>query len=329
MLGDYMKISVIIPVYNTGNYLKKCLDSILSQTLKEIEIIIVNDGSSDNSLDIIKKYMKKNKNIILIDKKNGGQGSARNMGISRAAGEYISFVDSDDFIDEEMLEEMYLTAKENDSDIVICNISDYYEKSGTMRDVSLNLKKEVSIQEAILYSVPSVVNKIYRRELLQGNKLFFNEKIWYEDFPYSIELLVHAKKISFINKPFYHYFHRIQSTMHNQNISKNLDILKAYNELEDYLKRNSYYDMYEDEIQFLLLKEVFVATINRVIRTSNPISQKRKIIKEIEKYYYSHINGKNPYFSKLPKSFKISYYLIIIKLYFVLSIIFKLKEDKR
>ena len=329
MLGDSMKISVIIPVYNTGNYLKKCLNSILNQTLKEIEIIIVNDGSSDNSLDIIKKYMKKNKNIILINKENGGQGSARNMGISRATGEYISFVDSDDFIDEEMLEEMYLTAKENDSDIVICNISDYYEKSGTMRDVSLNLKKEVSIQEAILYSVPSVVNKIYRRELLQDNKLFFNEKIWYEDFPYSIQLLVHAKKISFINKPFYHYFHRIQSTMHNQNISKNLDILKAYDELEEYLKINNYYDKYENEIQFLLLKEVFVATINRVIRTSNPISQKRKIIKEIEKYYYSHTKGNNPYFSNLPQSFKISYYLIKTRLYFVLSIIFKLKEDKR
>ena len=329
MLGDSMKISVIIPVYNTGNYLKKCLDSILNQTLKEIEIIIVNDGSSDNSLDIIKRYMKKNKNIILINKENGGQGSARNMGISRATGEYISFVDSDDFIDEEMLEEMYLTAKENDSDIVICNISDYYEKSGTTRDVSLNLKEDVSIQEAILYSVPSVVNKIYRRKLLQDNKLFFNEKIWYEDFPYSIELLVHAKKIYFISKPFYHYFHRIQSTMHNQNISKNLDILKAYNELEEYLKNNNYYDIYENEIQFLLLKEVFVATINRVIRTSNPISQKRKIIQEVEKYYYSHTKGNNPYFSNLPKSFKISYYLIKMRLYFVLSIIFKLKEDKR
>ena len=324
-----MKISVIIPVYNTGNYLKKCLDSILNQTLKEIEIIIVNDGSSDNSLDIIKRYMKKNKNIILINKENGGQGSARNMGISRATGEYISFVDSDDFIDEEMLEEMYLTAKENDSDIVICNISDLNEKSGSTRDVSLNLKEDVSIQEAILYSVPSVVNKIYRRELLQDNKLFFNEKIWYEDFPYSIQLLVHAKKIKFINKPFYHYFHRIQSTMHNQNISKNLDILKAYNELEEYLKNNNYYDIYENEIQFLLLKEVFVATINRVIRTSNPISQKRKIIKEVEKYYYSHTKGNNPYFSNLPKSFKISYYLIKMRLYFVLSIIFKLKEDKR
>ena len=117
--------------------------------------------------------------------------------------------------------------------------------------------------------------------------------------------------------------------MHNQNISKNLDILKAYDELVKYLKKNNYYDKYENEIQFLLLKEVFVATINRVIRTSNPTSQKRKIIKEIEKYYYSHGSGKNLYFSNLPKPFKISYYLIRMRLYFILSIIFKLKEDKR
>ena len=94
-------------------------------------------------------------------------------------------------------------------------------------------------------------------------------------------------------------------------------------------KSNSYYDRYENEIQFLLLKEVFVATINRVIRTSNPTSQKRKIIKEIEKYYYSHTKGNNPYFSNLPQSFKISYYLIRMRLYYILSIIFKLKEDKR
>lgn len=323
-----MKLSVIVPVYNTGKYLNKCLDSILNQSLKDLELIIVNDGSTDNSVDIIKEYIKNNKDrIVFLDKKNGGQGSARNLGISKAHGDYITFVDSDDFIDKDMYKEMYDMAIKNDSDIVICNISDYYEKSGSSKDTCLSLDKEVSVNEALIKSVPSVVNKIYKKELLKNIK--FDESIWYEDLPYSLQVVSNAKKINFINKPFYHYYHRVKSTMHNENIAKNLDILKAYDILINYLKKEKKYDKYKDEIDFILLKEVYLSTVNRVIRTGNKRSEKRNIIKQVRDYYKSFNTGKTKYFKTLSKSYKISYYLIKLRLYFVLSLIFKLKGRNR
>ncbi len=324
-----MKLSVIVPVYNTNKYLPKCLDSILNQSLKDIEIIVINDGKSDNSVETIKKNEKKYKNkIVFIDKKNGGQGSARNVGIKKAHGEYIGFVDSDDFIEETMYEEMYNTAKENNSDIVICNISDYYEKNDTKKEVSLKLSQNPSISEAIINSVPSVVNKIYKRELLQDSNITFDESIWYEDLPFSMQIVVNAKKISFIEKPFYNYFHRNISTMHNKNISKNLDILKAYDILINYLNKEKLYNKYKEEFDFILLKEVYLATINRILRTSNKHSEKKEIIKQIRKYFKDHFGRKTKYFSNLSRSYKLSYYLIKFKLYFILSFLFKMKGGK-
>ena len=325
-----MRLSVIVPVYNTGKYLPKCLDSILNQTIDDFEIIVVNDGSSDNSVDIIKKYVKKYKDkIVFLDKENGGQGSARNLGIKKAKGDYIGFVDSDDFIDKDMYKEMYDVALNNNSDIVICNISDYYEKNGDEKDTLLDLKSDVSINDAIIKSIPSVVNKIYKKELLQNSNIIFNESIWYEDLPYSMQILVNAKKINFVNKAFYHYFHRVKSTMHNENISKNLDIIKAYDDLINYLKKENLYDKYKEEFDFILLKEVYLSSVNRVIRTNNKSKEKKKIIKELRKYYYSFKVGKTKYFKTLSKAYKISYYLIKLRLYFVLSLIFKMKGRNR
>lgn len=323
-----MKLSVIVPVYNTCKYLKKCLDSIINQTYKDIEIIIVNDGSKDNSEDIIKEYLNKYKDkIVYIKQKNNGQGSARNNGLKHAKGEYIGFVDSDDFIEKDMYEKMIKIAEKNNSDIVICAINDYYEKNNLSCSTYLSLKQNVEVKEAIMNSIPSVVNKIYKRELIVNNKIFFNEKIWYEDFPYSIQLVMESKIINYINEPLYNYYHRVKSTMHNENISKNLDVLSAFELLLDYAHKNKLYEKYYKEINYLLLKEVYIAAINRIIRTNNKRKDKKKNINIIKKYCKKH-EIKNEYFKLLPKSYKISYYLIKLRLYFMINIIFKLKEKK-
>ena len=122
------KVSVIVPVYNVEDYIEECLESLVNQTLEDIEIIVVNDGSPDNSQKIIDKYVEKYPNKIKsFIKENGGQGSARNLGIENSNGEYLSFVDSDDWLDKCALEKMYYIAKNNDSDIVICDMIDHYE----------------------------------------------------------------------------------------------------------------------------------------------------------------------------------------------------------
>lgn len=325
-----MKLSVIVPVYNTSNYLKKCLNSLVNQTLDDIEIIIVNDGSTDDSEEIIKKYESEYKNkILFINKKNGGQGSARNIGIKRASGDYIGFVDSDDFVDKNMFKTMYEEAIENDSDIVICALNDYFEKNKQSSEIHLNLKEDVSINEALVNSIPSVVNKIYKKDLILKNELLFDENIWYEDFPYSMQLILNANKIRYIDKCYYYYFHRIKSTMHNENIEKNLDILKAFDILINYLKEKNIYDRYQDEINYLALKEIYIATINRIVRTSNKNKDKKVIIKKIKQYVSNFSIRKNKYFKTLSFNYKLSYYLIKFRLYFLINILFKLKENKK
>ena len=113
-------VSILVPVYNTSKYLEKCMDSLVGQTLKEIEIICVNDGSTDNSLEILQAYAEKDPRVIIVDKPNGGLPSARNAGIDRATGNYLGFVDSDDYVETTMFEKMYKTAIKNSAEVVIC-----------------------------------------------------------------------------------------------------------------------------------------------------------------------------------------------------------------
>lgn len=327
------KISVIVPVYNTGKYIEKCLDSLVNQTLKDIEIIIVNDGSTDNSEKIIKNYLKNYPDMIIyLKKKNGGQGSARNLAFKYVTGKYIGFIDSDDFIDKNMYENMYNTAIKTNSDIVICDGCDYYEENNREKYFNLNLNVSPTIQEAFIKSVPSVVNKIYKKELIINNNLKFVEKIWYEDLPFSLFLITKAKKISYINQPFYYYFHRKRSTMHNKNIEKNLDIIKAFEILKKYLIKENKFDKLKEEFNYLLLTEVYIATITRIIRTRTLKSDKKNIINELKTYIKNNniLNFKNnKYFNNLSRNQKIIYNLIAKKHYNLIYLIFKIKEKMK
>ena len=174
------KVSVIVPVYKVEEYLPKCLDSLVNQTLEDIEIILVNDGSPDNSDKIIKKYAKKDKRIVYIEKENGGQASARNMGVKVAKGEFISFVDSDDWIELETLEECYKKAKKEKSDIVqfdlnkVINGEKHYEPFFTLEGEDL--------KKTYILNVTSPWGKIIKKEIITDNDLYFPEGIIYEDY---------------------------------------------------------------------------------------------------------------------------------------------------
>ena len=130
------KISVIVPVYNVEKYIKKCLDTIISQTFSDIEIICVNDGSTDSSRKILEEYKNKDSRIIIIDKKNGGLSSARNAGMKVAMGEYISFIDSDDWIEETMLEKLYNNMTTLNTDITICAVHQFDETKQAIDDTN-------------------------------------------------------------------------------------------------------------------------------------------------------------------------------------------------
>lgn len=200
------KVSVIVPVYNVEKYLKQCLDSIVNQTYKNLEIIIVNDGTKDNSMKIVEEYLQ-DKRIKVINKKNGGLGSARNRGIEEATGDYISFVDSDDYIDLNMYEKLINVIR--GEEIIIFNHSRFDDITGEI--VKKNYTKESKMKKLekrinYLYSniENSCWNKIYKADFIKKNKFRFME-ILYEDVCWNIEVFYKAEKVRLLNEDFYFY----------------------------------------------------------------------------------------------------------------------------
>ena len=232
-----IKVSVIIPVYNTEDYLKECIESLVNQTLREIEILIVNDGSTDSSLEIMKEFKNKYPNIIKIfDKVNGGQASARNYALPFAQGEYLGFVDSDDWVDSTMYEEMYEKAEKEDADIVICDMVDHFPDR-TVCYPSSRFENKFKV-------TPSACNKLFKRSLVKED--VFPVGLWYEDFEFTTMQLMKTDCISVIHKGLYHCHCREVSTMYNNNSEKNQDILVVLEHLVEYVEKNGWYEKYKN-----------------------------------------------------------------------------------
>ena len=232
------KISVIIPVYGVEKYIDKCLNSLVKQSLKEIEIIVVNDGTKDNSQEIIDKYVKKYPDKVKsFIKENGGQGSARNYGLEKANGEYIGYVDGDDFIEKDMYKKLYNKAKELNYDIVVCgnyNVSEDYKT----RNIDVFINNYNTDLENILFGKMAVWNKIYKKDILINNKLEFKQKVWYEDLAFTLKAIINSNSYAFVDEPLYDYLIREGSTMNNSNVKRNLEILEAFDDILLYIKKN-------------------------------------------------------------------------------------------
>lgn len=263
-----MKISVIIPVYNSSTYLRKCLDSVVNQTLKDIEIIVINDGSTDDSKNIIEEYLCKYKNIIFIDQENKGIGKTRNIGIKKATGEYITFVDSDDYIKENMLEEYYKYAKKHNFDLVI---GSYIKKINNKEIIFENNKFKtgnVKTTPQILYLIEyGPWAKLYKREMLINNNIYFDEKRKYEDMPFVSKALLKSKLIGQITEPYYYYIihNNSETTTMDKRVFDILDILK---EIKDYYKREYYL---RDELDYVIIDKITTYMLQQRVQKDNKL----------------------------------------------------------
>lgn len=218
------KVSVILPIYNVEKYLKKCLDSIVNQTFKSIEIICVNDGSTDSSLEILNEYANNDARFIVLSQENQGQGVARNRGIEIAKGEYLQFIDPDDWIEPDAIEILYNFANEHKSEVVKFNYKDYNEYSGEIRkkDFAAKIKKIYSydlnkipffswhdVKKGFLWSLDLYVwSYFYSTDFVKSNNIKFAPSKIGEDHLFSNGALLLAQKIDFLNK--YLYFYRIR-----------------------------------------------------------------------------------------------------------------------
>lgn len=221
------KISVIVPVYNAERYLKKCVDSILRQTLDDIEVILVDDGSTDNSKIILKEYKMKDNRVKVIEQSNSGPSVARNNGIKLASGKYIGFVDSDDYIEKTMYEKLIYIADENNVEIAMCNYRELYcfDNTGMKSNHKLLANKvynKQDIEKSIIttftesenYGFYSLVNKIYNREWLLSTKICLDrEREHGEDWWFNIQIFMKTENFICINEALYNYIHINQNSL--------------------------------------------------------------------------------------------------------------------
>lgn len=265
-------VTVIVPIYNAEKYLDKCLTSICNQTFSNLEIILVDDGSTDNSLRICREYANKDKRILVVSKENEGQGKARNIGLDMMQGEYVVFIDSDDYIHLQMIEIMLCVAKKYEADMVQCLYqeigTDSIDKNTTIIE---NNKVEVRVESItderlLCYYTEDIlpVNKLFRRDLISNYR--YPENMIYEDKHLMFRLRYYAKKIVYVDIPLYYYVQTTNSTMRRNLDSKMLKSqFRLMEELEKFCKQNNLYKNYQSEQSgnFRMLISIFFQTFKR------------------------------------------------------------------
>ena len=306
-------ISIIVPCYNTEKYLNKCIDSVLNSTFKDLEIKLIDDGSKDNTYKILEEYAKKDNRVRIYTQENIGQAKTRNKAINLAKGKYLFFLDSDDYIDLDLLEKLYNETK--NSDIVVSDAKGIDE-----------FGKELNIIKFIEYSDNSIKNYILnssgpawiliKKDIITKNKLYFYEDHIYEDIAVVPAWGIFANNISYVPNTYYYYLQRSGSTMNQTTYSKKLEDI--FYSLE-YLK-NIFKDKYTEEIEFIYIEHLLHAASLRFYKFGklDMIDKISDIMKENFKNW-----NKNTYFQKQTLKYKIVCSLFYKKSYKLLKLILK------
>ncbi len=273
-----IKVSVIVPVYNVEKYLANCLDTLVNQTLTDIEIIVVNDGATDSSSEIIKEYAAKYSNIIALDKQNGGLSDARNYGLSFAKGEYIGYVDSDDYVDYDMYELLYKKAKEGDYDVVECDLHHVFPDGSIDTEVGERITDK---KEMLMMGRSVVWNKIYKRDWLLQTEVIFPKGCIYEDVEFFCKLVPSIRSYAYVDSASIYYVQRGDSINNKQSL-KTLDIVKILTHISDYYREKGYYDEYHDALEFLYTRILLCSSFSRMCRIPDKKDRKKALTKNFE-----------------------------------------------
>mgnify|MGYP002626235807 CR=1 FL=1 len=253
-MNNHIKISIIVPVYNVEKYLSKCLNSLINQTLKEIEIICINDGSTDSCNKILENFKSTDSRIIVINQKNQGVSVARNNGLEIAKGEYISFVDSDDWIDEDFCEKLYNSAKKYNADIAVCGVIKINEK---YKQPILHFEQEDILQnieeKLIACDIPDKsysCNKIYKKDALDKSGVRFTPNIVYEDMIFTPKILYYSDKLVTVPDTYYYYYRHKNSLVKSKNKKSESDYLYSRKILTEFFKeKNIYIERFSTKIK--------------------------------------------------------------------------------
>lgn len=252
-----VEISVILPVYNSEKYLKECLDSLLNQTFKDIEVLCINDGSSDKSLEILEEYQKTDNRIVIVNQENMGVAKTRNEALNQVKGNYVYFMDSDDTLDTNAFKKLHANLKSNDSDLCIMKAI-FVNGNEKYKFPAFDLDKEFSnvnfdkftftykdIKSHVLNDLFAPWLKMYKREFLIDGGFTFPDIKSYSDAPFHVKTMLNAKKISFVPEYLYYYYENDDSLVHSS--SNTINFFTLSDIIEGYLVENNYFDEFKEE----------------------------------------------------------------------------------
>lgn len=309
-----MKLSIIVPVFNMalGNKLVYCLDSLVHQELEDYEIIAVDDASTDNSLEILREYEKNYPQIkVIASSSNKKQGGAKNLGLEKAVGDWIGFIDSDDWIDPKMYQKLLKKAEETGADIVGCDYALTQEQSMKPgQRVANNYEAQTGVLEKEKYKLlildsGSLVVKIYRRHIIYDYNTRFPEGIFYEDNAIANSWLLRGKRFEYIPEPLYYYYQHDTSTVHTVTKVRCEHRMEAARIMIREARKEGYYDCYKAELEYSFTVLFYVNTLFSYLQGTQKKSYQfvRALCNEMQEFFPDFMS--NPYFiDRMPKEEK-------------------------
>lgn len=313
-------ITVVVPIYNVEKYLERCIKSVLSQTYKNIEIMLVNDGSPDKSDLIMKRYEKKDERIKSFYKENGGLSDARNYAIKKAKGKYICFIDSDDYIENTYVEKLYNSIKENESEISWCN----FRKVNDFGEIGKIIQNEGDLWS---FEMASACNKLFLTELFRKNKIEFPKGIWYEDLATTPRLFFITKKVSWVNEELYNYYYNSESITMTYN-NKVFDMKEALRIDYDFAVKNNLLcdEKTKETIEYMFLYSGILSTAFRISMSKDvKMNDFKNMVSWIEKKFPNIYDNKIAK-KRLDYKRKVLSFLIKHRLYFLMKTIIRLAK---
>ena len=324
-----MTFSIVIPVYNVKDYLEKCIDSVLQQDLEDSEIILVDDGSTDGESGKICDRYANNfpKQIVVIHQENGGLGAARNTGIERAAGDYLLFLDSDDYLLPGLLKRMREVLAQT-----VCDIIDFgfiIDQDGVLKEThagEIGITEPFALHEhpEMLLVLPAAWRRIYRRELFLRSGVRYPSRVWYEDIRTTLKLYAEAKSIRSVPEAYYAYVVREGSITRNKNVARNAEILDAFDDLEAWFRKKGLWEKYYPEFCKLAIDHILLAGSVRVLRAD----PKSDLLETFQQYMQDHFPDypQNPYLKQLSAPHKLALRLLRAKRYSAVKTLFDVKD---
>ena len=297
------KLTVIVPAYNVEKYIEKCLASLVNQTYKNLKILVVNDGSTDNTKQIIEKYEKEYENLKLLNKENGGLSSARNFGLKNTKTKYVTFVDGDDYLELSTYELIMKKIEEEKTDLGIFNFKKVY----LQKIINSKLDEKIYNKNFLKYLFSKsteadivVWNKIFKTDIILKNQIYFENRAYFEDTGFIFRYLYFVKKVSLVESPLYNYIQRENSITKKFNPIIINSCENTYKIIKEFYRENNKYEKYRNKIEDMYLR-MKIYTLNNSLKYSGN--------------YNFKITWQEIFKTKIPLKHKIALILLKVKIY--------------